>query len=74
MKKQKRNIFGIIIAVILLSFLFVLIPKTVHAAYNTGDDYPEVLKTADKDALIDPWRFLNRECTSFVAWCLNSRN
>lgn len=36
-----------------------------------GDDYPSALKTAAKDAVIDPWRFYNRECTSFVAWRLN---
>jgi len=39
-----------------------------------GDDYPSNLKGAAQDALVDPWRFYNRECTSFVAWCLNSRN
>ena len=74
MKQQTRNIFGIVIAAVFLSLFIMLIPRTVYAEYNTGDDYPEYLKEADKDALIDPWRFLNRECTSFVAWCLNSRN
>ena len=24
--------------------------------------------------MLDEWNFYNRECTSFVAWCLNSRN
>ena len=43
-------------------------------AYNTGDDYPEYLKNAALDAIIDDWNFYNRECTSFAAWCLNSRN
>lgn len=39
-----------------------------------GDDYPAELRDADKDSIIDPWRFYNRECTSFVAWRMNSAN
>lgn len=39
-----------------------------------GDDYPAYLREAPRDALIDPWRFYNRECTSFVAWRMNSAN
>lgn len=41
---------------------------------GAGDDYPAYLKNAALDALVDPWKFYNRECTSFAAWCLNSRN
>jgi len=39
-----------------------------------GDDYPAYLRDARRDSLIDPWRFYNRECTSFVAWRMNSAN
>lgn len=39
-----------------------------------GDDYPENLRNAERDSIIDPWRFYNRECTSFVAWRMNSAN
>ncbi len=39
-----------------------------------GDDYPNVLRNSDKDSLIDPWRFYNRECVSFVAWRINHAN
>lgn len=39
-----------------------------------GDDYPAYLKAAALDALVDPWNFYNRECTSFVAWRLNNAN
>lgn len=46
----------------------------VNASVDSyGDDYPAALKSAAKDALIDPWRFYNRECTSFVAWRLNEQ-
>ena len=44
------------------------------SAYNTGDDYPQKYKNYALDAITDEWNFYNRECTSFVAWCLNSRN
>ncbi len=39
-----------------------------------GDDYPAYLRNAERDSIIDPWRFYNRECTSFVAWRMNSAN
>ena len=39
-----------------------------------GDDYPAYLRKASRDSIIDPWRFYNRECTSFVAWRMNSAN
>lgn len=39
-----------------------------------GDDYPAYLRKAPRDSLIDPWRFYNRECTSFVAWRMNNAN
>jgi surface antigen len=38
------------------------------------DDYPARLRNAARDSIIDPWRFYNRECTSFVAWRMNSAN
>jgi surface antigen len=48
-------------------------PEAVSAASGV-DDYPSRLKNAPQDSLVDPWRFYNRECTSFVAWRLNSEN
>jgi surface antigen len=38
------------------------------------DDYPSQWRTAAQDALVDSWGYYNRECTSFVAWRLHSRN
>ena len=40
---------------------------TSEELVGAGDDYPSNLKSAAKDALVDPWNFYNRECTSFVA-------
>ncbi len=54
--------------------LFLLILVTSVSAYNTGDDYPAKYKNYAIDSIVDEWNFYNRECTSFVAWCLNSRN
>src|SRR5690349_9633 len=41
---------------------------------DPGDDYPPQLKNAAQDSRLDPWREYNRECTSWVAWALHSRN
>ena len=47
-----------------------LIPISALAA----DDYPSKYRDAPIDSIVDEWNFYNRECTSFAAWCLNSRN
>jgi surface antigen len=52
----------------------VAVPPPAAQAVVVGDDYPAYLGNAKQDALVDPWRFYNRECTSFVAWRLNSTN
>ncbi|MFY0408185.1 CHAP domain-containing protein [Solicola sp. PLA-1-18] len=39
-----------------------------------GDDYPASLRAAARTSVVDPWRFYNRECTSFVAWRMNQVN
>lgn len=44
------------------------------SAYTTGDDYPSEYKNKANGSIVDRWNFYNRQCTSFVAWCLNSRN
>jgi surface antigen len=41
---------------------------------DPGDDYPAVWKNAPQDSMFDNWREYNRECTSFAAWALASRN
>jgi len=39
-----------------------------------GNDYPPRWRNRPQDSVLDPWREYNRECTSFVAWALHSRN
>jgi surface antigen len=41
---------------------------------DPGDDYPAKWRDAPMDSELDQWREYNRECTSFVAWALYSRN
>lgn len=58
--------------IILLLAAFMCLAISLPAL--AGDDYPATYKNLAKDAVIDEWGFYNRECVSFVAWCLNSRN
>lgn len=57
---------------ILLALTMILSLMTIDVL--ASDDYPSKYKSAARDAVVDEWNFYNRECTSFVAWCLNSRN
>jgi surface antigen len=41
---------------------------------DPGDDYPSRWRNAPQDSMFDNWREYNRECTSFAAWALASRN
>jgi len=41
---------------------------------DPGDDYPSRWKNVPQDSVLDQWKEYNRECTSFVAWALHSRN
>ncbi len=62
-------------ALLCLVMMLALVPGTSRADANSrGDDYPQKYKDPARDAVVDEWNFYNRECTSFVAWCLNSRN
>jgi surface antigen len=65
---------GLVLVLGLLTAVAPLLhPESVSAASGV-DDYPSRLKNATQDSLVDPWQFYNRECTSFVAWRLNSEN
>ena len=58
-----------ILIIILISFLALY--KQPIWAYATGDDYPWKGQSMEE---YDDYLFYKRNCTSFVAWCLNSRN
>ena len=71
---KKRIISMIMVFMVALGFVPAMTAvKTVTEVY-AADDYPARYKNAAKDALVDEWNMYNRECTSAVAWWLNSRN
>jgi Surface antigen len=39
-----------------------------------GDDYPATLKNSAMNTIVDSWGMYNRQCTSFVAYRLSSKN
>lgn len=44
-------------------------------AVDCVDDYPQKYKNCNVEAYVaDEWNYFARQCTSFVAWRLNSRN
>ncbi|MBG6058650.1 putative cell wall-binding protein/surface antigen [Cryobacterium sp. MP_M5] len=43
-------------------------------AFAGTDDYPAQWRDVPQDSVFDTWREYNRECTSFAAWRLHSRN
>jgi len=49
-------------------------PSNITPASFSNDDYPAKWKEAKRGTLTDDGNNLNRECTSFVWWCLFSRN
>lgn len=69
--RRKRGISFILMLVLLVSG-FGFMPKKVWAF--PGDDYPAKWRNAYVDAYVDDYGMYSRECTSFVAWCLASRN
>jgi surface antigen len=69
---QRRRWLRFISSLAIVAVALVLRPIGPAAATTGSDDYPPRLKRAAQDALVDPWLFYNRECTSFVAWRLNN--
>lgn len=69
-----RICVGLLLSAVLLAGTAIVIPSRSASAAVLGDDYPASLKTAAQDSITDQWKFFNRECTSFVAWRLNTAN
>lgn len=51
-----------------------LVTSVPVSATPLTNDYPAYLRAQPRDALVDPWYFYSRECTSFVAWRLTNDN
>jgi surface antigen len=69
----RRVCLSALLGLLAAALVPLLHPEPVSAASGV-DDYPSRLKNAPQDSLVDPWQFYNRECTSWVAWRLNSEN
>lgn len=51
-----------------------LIGSGSQSGSDPGNDYPAKWRNIPQDSTFDSWGEYNRECTSFVAWALSSRN
>jgi len=70
-RRPRRRTAAVGTALLVLASL-VLTPKPAFAG---TDDYPSPWRAPTaQDSMYDSWHELNRECTSFVAWRLHSRN
>ncbi len=49
-------------------------PAPIDATLPSGDDYPAAWRDAPISSVFDSWGYPNRQCTSFVAWRLSTRN
>jgi len=67
--REARSLPMVLAAIVLATGIL-----TTPAAYAGTDDYPAQWKNAPQDSVADQWGEWNRECTSFVAWRLHSRN
>lgn len=65
------SVAGVVVCMALLGGLVTTGPVSATPLVN---DYPAYLRAQPRDALVDPWYFYSRECTSFVAWRLNNDN
>jgi surface antigen len=57
----------------MIATMFVGLGGAARVSAGT-DDYPSQWRSAAPDSLVDTWSEYNRECTSFVAFRLSSRN
>ena len=57
---------------LLVANILMVFPTPVHA--GTGDDYPEPWKSGAINQYTDTWGYSSRNCTSWAAWALHSRN
>jgi len=72
---KRRGWFQRLIAMVVVAILAGAIVDTLALpAYAGVDDYPTAWRNAPLDSFFDPWGMYNRECVSFVAWRLHSRN
>lgn len=70
----RRGLSGALRALLVLLLAGGALALTGQAAFAGSDDYPSKWKNPAMDTVVDDWREYNRECTSFVAFRLSTRN
>jgi surface antigen len=71
-RQRLHELIMLMVSVLVAGLAVFLSPQSAMAG---TDDYPSPWRApAVADTVADTWAFLNRECTSFVAWRLHSRN
>ncbi|MGW4651999.1 CHAP domain-containing protein, partial [Kitasatospora sp. NPDC004289] len=70
-RRALRRTLGVFLTILLTALLSVVAHPVAHA---WNDDYPAKWRNVPMDSVVDDWRMYNRECTSFTAWRLHSRN
>ena len=70
-QKYKQITFSVLLSLCLLATLFMGFGKLKGEAQVLGDNYPYPW---EQHSQVDPWNFYKGECTSFVAWRMNTAN
>lgn len=71
-KNKKLGYFSLFVSGLLLCVTWSVLKPA--GAYAASDDYPSKWRDVPMDSVLDDWRMYNRECVSFVAWRLHTRN
>ncbi len=71
---KARAILLCLLMVLLNAAIVAVAPTFPAFAWTSSDSYPDKWKDPAQDSTTDDWRQFNRECTSWVAWALHSRN
>ena len=66
-----KRVISVLICVVVIISLTISLPMTASAADYPA--YPDDLAEGTMNSIVR-WGYANRQCTSFVAWCLISRN
>jgi surface antigen len=73
-RRPRRPVARILTALLVVTFGVTGAIVFAPAAYAGTNDYPTKWKDKPRDSMFDDWGEYNRECTSFAAWRLHSRN
>ncbi len=74
LKRARRRVILYAVAAVPLAVVALTTALPPTPAFAGTDDYPAKWRNVPQDSVLDTWREYNRECTSFVAFRLSSRN